>query len=411
MRTKRIMLIAGDPSGDALAADLVRALAQGIPTEQFQLTDANQPLTTPLLPSFFGAGGPKMAETGVELAYDLTADAVIGFSDAFKKLPFFRKAFKDLLKLAIAREPDLIILVDFSGFNRRFAHAVREYQRSRRGTFCNWQPRIVQYVSPQVWASRAGRAKSLARDVDLLLCLFPFEKDWYSQRYPNLKVECVGPPIFDRYAGFASAPVERSDKTPLVLLLPGSRTSELKRHLPVMVTALDQIQKQQPVRHRIVVPESLHVEKIFPDLRRDLVVQNGGLAEALRDATIAISKTGTVMLECAYFGVPTVAIYKTSWSTALIGRHIIKVKYLAMPNLLADEPVFPELLQQDATPEKIASAALDLLQNESRRASVKAKLLQITSQLGGAGATNRAATAILKLTGPVWNSDIRATLG
>ena len=149
----RVMVIAGDPSGDALAADLVRALAKKC---------------APLPCSFFGAGGPKMARAGVNLTYDLTADSVIGISDVFKKLPQFRKRFKHLVDLAVEQSPDLIVLVDFSGFNRRFAKAIRQRQGG------NWKPRIVQYVSPQVWASRAGRARSLQRDVDLLLCLFPF---------------------------------------------------------------------------------------------------------------------------------------------------------------------------------------------------------------------------------------------
>jgi lipid-A-disaccharide synthase len=386
MKSKRAMVIAGDPSGDALAADLVRALGRRL---------------APLPCSFFGAGGPKMAEAGVELAFDLTADSVIGISDVFKKLPQFRKRFHHLVNLAVEQRPDLIVLVDFSGFNRRFAKAIRGRQKQ----YGNWEPRIVQYVSPQVWASRSGRARSLVRDVDLLLCLFPFEKDWYAERFPTLKVEFVGPPIFDLYANYNFRPDKypapsgsvTDPNLPLVVLLPGSRKTELKRHLLVMLAALDQIQKQVPVRYRIVLPESLDMTGLFPQLPRNLFIQHGGLAEALREATVAISKTGTVMLECAYFGVPTVAIYKTSWLTALIARYIIQVKFLAMPNLLANEAVFPELLQQDATADRIAAEALDLLRNDSRRSGVKAKLTEVLSQLGGIGATERAAAAVLEL--------------
>jgi lipid-A-disaccharide synthase len=385
MNRMRIMVIAGDPSGDALAADLVRALAKKC---------------DPLPCSFFGAGGPKMQRAGVELTYDLTADSVIGISDVFKKLPQFRKRFNHLVDLAVKHQPDLIVLVDFSGFNRRFAKAIRERQGPQ------WKPRIVQYVSPQVWATRAGRARALERDVDLLLCLFPFEKPWYAERFPRLKVEVVGSPIFDRYADYkfepekfplpASANVAGPD-APLVVLLPGSRTAELKRHVPVMLDALQLIHKVQPVRYRIVLPEGLNVDGIFGDLPSDLFIQNGGLAEALREATIAISKTGTVMMELAYFGVPSVAIYKTSWLTFMIARSIIKVKYLAMPNLLANKEIFPELIQQDATADQIADQALDLLQNPNRRTEMKRKLQNVMTELGGAGATERAANAILRL--------------
>jgi lipid-A-disaccharide synthase len=381
----RVMVIAGDPSGDALAADLVRALAKKC---------------VPLPCSFFGAGGPKMGREGVDLTYDLTADSVIGISDVFKKLPEFRKRFNHLVDLAVDRKPELIVLVDFSGFNRRFAKAIRQ----RQGT--NWKPRIVQYVSPQVWASRAGRARSLERDVDLLLCLFPFEQNWYAERFPNLKVEVVGSPIFDRYADYNFEPekfpiptwANSSDASaPMVVLLPGSRKTELKRHLPVMFEALRLIQKEQAVRYRIVLPEGLNIISMLGHWPRNLFIQHGGLAEALRESTIAISKTGTVTMELAYFGVPSVAIYKTSWLTALIARLLIRVKYLAMPNLLANEAIFPELLQRDATAKRIAAEALDLLRNEQRRAEMKRKLEKVLTDLGGPGATERAASAILRL--------------
>jgi lipid-A-disaccharide synthase len=386
MKAMRVMVIAGDPSGDWLAADLVQALSN---------------LSTPPPFSFFGAGGPKMANAGVELVFDLTSNSVIGISDVLKILPELRRRFCHLVELAVQREPELIVLVDFSGFNRRFAKAIRKRQKSKP----NWRPKIVQYVSPQVWASRSGRARSLVRDVDLLLCLFPFEKQWYAERFPRLNVEVVGPPIFDRYANYNFQPAKypipaqanADPKLPLVVLLPGSRRGELKRHLPVMFDALSDIQKHTPVRHRIVLPESLKIDGMFPNLPNNLCIQHGGLAEALREASIAISKTGTIILECAYFGVPTVAIYKTSWLTAFIARYVIKVKFLAMPNLLANEEVFPELLQQEATPKQISQQALRLLQNGGQRAQVKAKLENILSHLGGVGATDRAATAILNL--------------
>jgi lipid-A-disaccharide synthase len=379
----RVMVIAGDPSGDALAADLVRALSKKC---------------APLPCAFFGAGGSKMREAGVDLAFDLTTDSVIGISDVFNKLPRLRKRFRQLVDAAAKQQPDLIVLVDFDGFNRRFAAAIRARQG---GT--NWNPRIVRYVSPQVWASRAGRARSLAQNVNLLLCLFPFEKDWYAQRFPEFNVEFVGPPMFDRYSNYKfepekyppPAPSNAGSNLPLIVLLPGSRRAEVRRHLPVMLDALRRIQKEIPVRYRIVLPESLNTQTVA--LPNNVTIQRGGLAEALREATIAISKTGTVTMELAYFNVPSVAIYKTSWLTALIARTIIKVKYLAMPNLLANEVIFPELLQHEATAKRIAIEALDLLRNEQRRTQMKHKLQNVMTELGGPGATERAATAILQL--------------
>src|ERR1041385_3264048 len=200
MAPKRFMLIAGEASGDMLAAELVRALREKLAGGPSRRTAESQPLQTALAPKFFGAGGPRLAAEGVELAFDLTQHSVIGLWEVIKNYGKFKRLFDQLLRLAIERQPDAIVCVDFSGFNRRFAHAVRQHVRSHRGPFYNWNPKIIQYVSPQVWASRPGRAHKLARDIDLLLTLFPFEKDWYAARVPELRVEFVGHPMIDRYA-------------------------------------------------------------------------------------------------------------------------------------------------------------------------------------------------------------------
>jgi lipid-A-disaccharide synthase len=419
MRPKRIMLIAGEASGDANAADLVKALGEAIPNSQFRITNDVQPLTTPLPPRFFGAGGPKMAEAGVELAFDLAADSVIGISDVLKKMPKFLRTFRTLVNLAIERQPDLIILVDFAGFNRRFAHAIREFIRAREGTFYNWRPRIVQFISPQVWASRPGRADKLAKDIDLLLCLFPGEKDWYAKRVPQLRVEFVGHPMLDRFATDAlslkrvAENATMANHQPQVLLLPGSRKTELQRHLPVILGAARQIASRQNVHFKMVLPseELVTVARQFGlESLPHLEVRIGRLAESLSQAALAIASSGTVTLECAYFGVPTVVIYKTSWSTYQIARRIVRVKYLAMPNLLANEAVFPEFIQQAATAENIARESLDLLNNPVRREAIKSKLSKSINSLGGSGSSQRAAQAIVKMMGGVWNPDLRATL-
>jgi len=380
------MLIAGEPSGDLLAAESVREIQGGA---------AGQPFT----PQFFGAGGPKMAEAGVELAFDLTQHSVIGLSDVLKNILEFRRLLRQLLQFARERQPDVIICVDFQAFNRHFIHAVRKYVRARRGPFNNWNPRIVQYVSPQVWASRPGRAYQLAEDVDLLLSIIPFEKEWYAARAPKLRVEFVGHPMLERMQN-AECRMQNANAIPMVLLLPGSRKSELQRHVPVMIEAATLIQKEKPtVRFKMVLP-SEELKQIFLDassFATGIEVQVGELPAALAETDIAIASTGTVTLECAYFGVPTVAIYKTSWSTYLIAKQIVTVKHLAMPNLLADQAIYPELIQGAATGEHIAREALDLLNNPERQRVVKTKLAQVVKSLGKPGASQRAAEAVLGL--------------
>lgn len=415
MKAKRIMLVAGEASGDCLAAELVKALRDAIPEIQFQPNGDFQPLTTPLPPEFFGAGGRQMAAAGVKLAVDMTQHAVTGLTDAVKNYPKFRQIFHKLLQLAVEREPDLIICVDFPSFNLRFEQAIRNYLRQRQGSFFNWSPRIVHYSSPQVWASRPRRANVLEHNVDLLLCLLPFEKKWYAEHAAGLKVEFVGHPVVDRLSATRDLNADSStaNRKSQILLLPGSRRGELQRHLPVMLEASRQILGKHDAHLQMVLPnENLLNEARFiaPDLARLVNVHIGNLERVLPQTSLAIASTGTVLLECAYFGVPTVAIYKTSWLTFQIGKRIATVKYLSMPNILAGELIYPEFIQDDATAENITREALDLLTNEPRRKRVKSQLAQIISSLGGAGASKRAARAILEIMGWVWNPDLRAAL-
>ena len=193
------MLIAGEASGDMLAAELVRALREEAALAEVSPTTDYQPLQASLEPRFFGAGGPRLAAEGVELALDMTQHSVTGLSDVLVNLLKFRRLFRQLFQLARERQPDAIICVDFSGFNRRFAHAVRQYARTHADWFHAWAPKLIQYVSPQVWASREGRAYQMARDYDLVLSILPFEKEWYAERVSQLPVEFVGHPIVDRH--------------------------------------------------------------------------------------------------------------------------------------------------------------------------------------------------------------------
>lgn len=377
------MVVAGDPSGDAIAANLVRALAATLPSARF-----------------IGAGGPKMAAAGVANSFDLTAEAVIGLSDPLTKLPRFFRYKRQLTRLALEQKPEVIILVDFEFFNRFLAQAIRQQASS------DWRPKIVKYVSPQVWASRPGRAAKLARDFDLLLCLFPFEKDWYAQRFPSFQVEFVGHPMFDSYP----ASVRKPGQVPVVLLLPGSRRAELSRHLPVIFEAAYLISARKKVRFKLVAPteklaalarellKSVAVASVFTDRTGlEIEIQVGQLQEALSETTVAIASTGTVTVECAYYGIPAVAMYKTSFWTYLIGRRLVTVKYLAMPNILADEPIYPEFIQDQATDANVAAAAVKLLNDPALRAQIESKLARVVATLGGPGAAQRAAAAILKL--------------
>jgi lipid-A-disaccharide synthase len=374
---KTFMLVAGEPSGDLLASELVTALRDSMPGAKF-----------------VGAGGPRMAAAGVELAVDMMKHAMVGIPTIGKYFAL-RRLSHELLALARERKADAIIGVDYGGFNLRFGHLVKQYVRNNQ--FASWNPKLVQFVSPQVWASRPGRAKQLEADYDLLLSIFPFEKEWYAKHAPKLRVEFVGHPLVDRIKKPAGGGQKKSDAT-TILLLPGSRKSELYRHLHVMLGALEYIRGQVPsVRARMVLPNEQMKERAAAAERASVEIQTGSVPEALAGADLAITKTGTVTMECAFFGVPAVTIYKKSLLGLAIDLGIITVKSLTMPNLMAGEAVYPEFLAEAATPENVALAALRLLRDEPRRQQIKSKLAGVVASLGEPGASRRAAAAILSL--------------
>ena len=372
-RPLRLMIVAGEASGDAHAAALVSALRAAAPEIQFEV---------------FGSTGAQMRAAGVDSVVRRDDLAILGLWEIARALPRFWRAFGALKRAAVARKPDAVILVDWPDFNLRLADWLH------RRAF-----RVVYYISPQLWAWRPYRARSVRRDVDLLLSILPFEKDWYAARAPRLKVEFVGNPIAERYARRTSRSTTIGTKS--LLLLPGSRASEIARHLPVMIESLGRIRSAvSDLSVGLVLPnEALASQARSLGLPSFVNIRVGGLEQELVNADVAIASTGTVTLECAWFGVPTVAIYKTSFTTYQIARRIVTVKYLAMPNLLANEEVFPEYIQEAATAPNIAEAALKLLKDEALRDRVRQKLAIISGSLGGPGASQRAAQRIYRLLG------------
>ena len=382
------MLVAGEPSGDQLAAELVMALRRA---------------AGPAPVSFFGAGGERMAAAGVELAFDLTRHSVIGIPSWAEVRRFLR--FRDqLVAMANERLPDAVIGVDFFAFNGRLAETMRRSLPT--GPFHNWRPKLIQDVSPPVWASRPGRARRLGRTHDLLLSILPFEKDWYTTRIPSLRVEFVGHPLVDRHskdadsvtaADTARLPSSGHEQPRELLLLPGSRESELRRHLPVMVETARLLGVRRPLRIRMVLPSARMATFAQSQVAglAGIKVQVGGLSAALQQASVALASTGTVTLECAWFGVPTVTLYKTNWLTYTLGKRLVTVPYLTMPNLLAGGEVMPEFVQDAATPAALAGALNRLLDGPLE--PVREKLAAVRRSLGSPGASDRAATAILSL--------------
>jgi len=354
------MFIAGEASGDANAAGLIKALRS-------QASDVQ----------IFGAGGPKMKAAGMELLLDLTEHAVVGLVEVLKNYRKFHRIFWQLAREAEKRRPDVVVLVDFPGFNLRFAA-----QMKKRGI------KVIYYISPQLWAWHASRAKQIERDVDLMLTIFPFEKAWYAKHAPELKVEFVGHPFAERIqeSGVRSQKVDK-----LVLLMPGSREREVAKIWPIMAKVVD------------LMPADLQCVAAAVDARSAtmmkhprITVEVGTARDLMQRATLAITASGTATMECAFCGCPMIVVYKVNWLTYLIGRMIVTVNWLAMPNVIAGRAIVPEFIQHDARPDRIAAAAGALLENATNRESMQRELAAVVSSLGGPGASGRAAAFVLE---------------
>ena len=387
---KTILMIAGEASGDLLGAELIESIRRQPGGDEVD---------------FIGAGGPRMEAASLRPEFDLSEHAVVGIWEVLKNYFKFRRLFRHLFELATRREPDAIVLIDYPGFNLRFAKAIRRYNAQGDGAFREWQPKIICYVSPQLWAWKEGRVHQVAKNIDLMLSIFPFEKDWYAERVPSFAVEFVGHPLVDRYP--VAKPAEKTvpldpdlfTEQPTVLLLPGSRRREIDKHLPVMLEAAVIFSEKIKTRLRMVLPreEMLDLARRHIPTGTEIDLQAGGLAKALSQASLAIASSGTVTMECAWFRVPTVVLYKTSPLTHALGRALLKVPYLAMPNLLAGEELFPEFIQSAANADNLAEASLRLLRDKAERTRILDGLDRVATRLGQPGAATRAAQAVLAI--------------
>jgi lipid-A-disaccharide synthase len=371
-RPPTLLLVAGEASGDSHGAELILALRQQRPTVRI-----------------IGVGGPRMAAAGQQQLFDLSAHAVLGLAEVLKHYFKFRAFFHRVLQLVREERPDAVVLIDNPGFNLRLAAALR---RELPGS------RTIFYISPQVWAWKAGRVKSMQRDIDLLLAILPFEKEWYAARAPKFNVQWVGHPLLDRIHR-VEAGVPNSGA---VALLPGSRRTEVGIHLPVLWEAARLMANQKKgLKFTLLSPNeeiqkySLSLLEKFPAPNFDFEYNISYAISHLSRCALALVASGTASLECALVGVPQVVVYRVHPVTFAVGRRLVKVKHLSMVNVLAGEEVVPELLQDRFQPELAAREALDLLVNQPRRDKMKRRVAELVGTLGGPGASQRAAQAIL----------------
>ncbi len=373
-----VMVLAGESSGDLHAGRLCRRLRELRPEIEL-----------------FGMGGEKMAEAGVSLVHRISPGSIVGFWEAFKSLRHYRRVFHSLLGELDRRRPAAVVLIDYPGFNLRFARVAR-----RRGV------RVLYYITPQVWAWGRRRIKRIRADVDKLLVVFRFEKEFFARH--GLDAEFVGHPILDgldrELTPDSAAAALGVVRRPAIALLPGSRRSEIGRLLPILADAAGIIARAHPGAEFLLPladPElKQQVEEILAGRRLTVRVIEGRAREALAASSLALAASGTVTLEAALLKTPVVVVYRLSILSWLIARALIKIPYISLVNVILGRPAVPEFVQFRARPRLIAAAAEDYLSPGRERDRMLESLAAVRERLGGPGAAARAARIILENLAP-----------
>jgi lipid-A-disaccharide synthase len=375
-----IYFVAGEASADNHGAALIRALRNA---------DADL--------RFIGRGGPQMKAVADENFQNwIDQSGVLGLWEVIKHYGYFRKQFHETLREIDSSKPNAVVLIDYPGFNLRLARALRKRLPSQK---------IIYYISPQVWAWNRGRIKKMARWLDLMLCIFPFEADLYNQS--GLRTIFVGHPMIERLRelqpsqGYGSAgKIDIARDPNRIGLFPGSRAREVRKIFPILIETARELQRSKPKSRFEVAAASdelaTEMEKMLDPQDRHLFgIKVGQTAEIMQRAFAGIVASGSATLEAAYFRMPFALIYKVAWPTYFAGRLVVKVKYLGMPNVLADKEIVPEFIQHRARPKDLAKAVVRLLDDPIAREQMISAFDKIAAQLGESGASERAAKAIL----------------
>jgi lipid-A-disaccharide synthase len=374
---KRVLIIAGEASGDLYGANLVKAIRAVDPSIYF-----------------FGVGGSHMQEAGVRLLRHAEEMAVVGLPGA-KRLFTIIEAFREVSANLIHRRPDLVILIDYPEFNLMVAGRAK-----RLGI------PVMYYVSPQIWAWRSGRINTIRGRVDRMAVILPFEEKLYQQAGVNASF--VGHPLLDLIAlenegGSLDRRYAKNGSRRLIGLLPGSRVSEVSRLLPIMLDTAALLVDMIPKVHFLVpLASTISREQINPYLNgRDLplTVVTDSTYEVIRACELIVAASGTVTLEAAILGTPLVVVYKVNPLTYWLGKRLVKVNHVALANIIAGETVVPELIQHELTPERVAREAINIFNDDMRKEWIKRRLRDVREQLGNPGASEKAAAMALELMG------------
>jgi lipid-A-disaccharide synthase len=368
---RRVMIIAGEASGDLHGSGVVRELKTLSPTIDV-----------------FGVGGDKMKQEGMELIYHIKELGFMGFAEVLKHLPFLKTMERTLEQIVKYKKPDVLVLIDYPGFNLRFARIVKRYG-----------VKIVYYISPQVWAWHRSRVKKMRKLVDKMLVILPFEVDFYHTH--GIDAEFVGHPLLevlernlDRKNFCKRFDLDEQKK--IIALLPGSRKQEIDNIFQEMLSAARSIASQLDAEIVVGVAPTVEEEYLRTLYHLEGIHLIKGLTyEVMANADFAFVTSGTATLETACFGTPMFVVYKTSWITYTIVRMLILIRTIGLVNIVAGKTIVPEFVQHRATAKKLTKSALELLNDEKRISEMKAELSLVKGKLGGLGAAKKVAERIL----------------
>ncbi len=371
------MIVAGEASGDKHGAKLVAALRELRPDLRF---------------GFFGAGGDDMRAVGVETLVDARDVAIMGVIEVARALPKFLSVFRRLREAAIERKPALVVLIDWPEFNLRLAKKLRQDGH-----------RVLYYISPQIWAWRSYRINAIKRDIEKMLVILPFEKDYYERH--GVHVDYVGHPLLDsvqvtRKRDEFSSSHRLDPSRPIISLLPGSRHSEMRYMLPPMIETAKLLKNSRPeLQFVIPLAGTFSIGEIGSKIAP---VDNLRLIEketynAIASSDLAVVASGTATLETAIIGTPLIIVYRASDVNWRLFRPLINVNFVGMPNLIAGREVAPELLQEEVNPARLSRQIIEMIDDPGRLQRARTDMAEVRGKLGEARASERAARRILDL--------------
>ncbi len=368
---KRLYVVAGELSGDAHGAGLLRSLKKMLPTLEIR-----------------GAGGPEMAEIAGSGLRDWVEDsAVMGVWEVLKRYGWFKKRFGEMLNDLKAFPPDVLLLIDYPGFNLRFAEAVKRECPNTR---------LVYYISPQVWAWHKGRIPKMEQMLDEMLCLFPFEQPIFQSA--GLKTTFVGHPLVDELAEKRLPDAVRDEK--LVGLFPGSREREVARLFPMMIESAELLRAwHSDLRFEVPAASFQLAEQIHHLLEEAeaggwITVTMGGSHALMQRACCAVIASGTATLEAACYGLPYCLVYRVAPLTYMLAKMLVKIKDIGLVNILAGERVVEEFVQSDANALHVSRSLRAFLENPEKREALQIRLAETAAKLGDSGTHERAALAV-----------------